>query len=91
MDVLEVTNMMSIETARLRSFDVWPKSMKQTPKKLSDAGFFYTKTGDCVICFSCGGGLCDWDEEDDPWEQHALWHSKCDYLQLIKGPVTLKR
>lgn len=76
----------AIETARLRSFDEWPKTMKQRPDQLSDAGFFYTQKGDRVICFSCGGGLRDWDEQDDPWEQHALWYSKCDYLRLIKGP-----
>lgn len=76
----------AIETARLRSFDEWPKTMKQKPKQLSDAGFFYTLKGDRVICFSCGGGLRDWDEQDDPWEQHALWYDKCDYLRLVKGP-----
>jgi len=76
----------AIETARLRSFAEWPKTMKQKPEHLSDAGFFYTQKGDRVICFSCGGGLRDWDEQDDPWEQHALWYSKCDYLRLIKGP-----
>lgn len=76
----------AIETARLRSFDEWPKTMKQKPQQLSDAGFFYTQKGDRVICFSCGGGLRDWDEQDDPWEQHALWYDKCDYLRLVKGP-----
>lgn len=75
----------AIETARLRSFDDWPKTLKQKPNQLSDAGFFYTQKGDRVICFSCGGGLRDWDENDDPWEQHALWFSKCEYLQLVKG------
>lgn len=75
----------AIETARLRSFDDWPKTIKQKPKQLSDAGFFYTQKGDRVVCFSCGGGLRDWDENDDPWEQHALWFSKCEYLKLVKG------
>lgn len=75
----------AIETARLRSFDDWPKTIKQKPQQLSDAGFFYTQKGDRVRCFSCGGGLRDWDENDDPWEQHALWFSNCEYLKLIKG------
>lgn len=75
----------AIENARLRSFDDWPKTLKQKPKQLSDAGFFYTQKGDRVICFSCGGGLRDWDENDEPWEQHALWFSKCEYLKLVKG------
>lgn len=75
----------AIESARIRSYEDWPKTMKQTPKDLSDAGFFYTQTGDRVKCFSCGGGLRDWDENDVPWEQHALWFGKCEYLKLMKG------
>lgn len=75
----------AIETIRLRSFADWPKMMRQTPEDLSDAGFFYTQISDRVICFSCGGGLCKWDKSDDPWEQHAIWYSTCNYLQLMKG------
>lgn len=76
----------AIETTRLRSFEDWPKIMKQRPAQMADAGFFYTQISDRVICFSCGGGLCKWEENDDPWEQHALWYSKCNYVQLLKGP-----
>lgn len=74
------------EKTRLRSFDGWPKALKQTPQQLSEAGFFYTQKSDRVICFCCGGGLCAWDEKDCPWEQHALNHGECDYLKLMKGP-----
>lgn len=76
---------MAIESARLRTFKEWPKSMKQRPKELCDAGFFYTYKSDCVICFSCGGTLRDWDEDDIAWEQHALWFDTCNYVQLLKG------
>lgn len=75
----------AIETARLRSFREWPKMMRQRPEQLTDAGFFYTGRSDRVICFSCGGGLRDWDENDDPWEQHAIYYSKCSYVRLVKG------
>jgi len=75
----------AIESRRVRSFDDWPKTMRQSPKDLSDAGFFYTLRGDKVKCFSCGGGLRDWEENDVPWEQHALWFSDCEYLKLVKG------
>uniref|UniRef100_A0A0A1XBF2 Apoptosis 1 inhibitor n=1 Tax=Zeugodacus cucurbitae TaxID=28588 RepID=A0A0A1XBF2_ZEUCU len=75
----------AIEAARLRSFAEWPRNMKQRPKELADAGFFYTGTGDRVKCFSCGCGLKDWDDDDEPWEQHALWMPKCRYLNLLKG------
>lgn len=75
----------AIEAKRLESYEDWPKFMKQKPKELSDAGFFYTGKSDRVKCFSCGGGLKDWEAEDQPWEQHAMWYSKCEYLKLMKG------
>ena len=80
----------AIETARLRSFAEWPRTMKQRPAQLAEAGFFYTGTGDRVKCFSCGGGLKDWDEDDEPWEQHALWMGKCRYLKLMKGETFIQ-
>lgn len=77
----------AIETARLRSFEDWPRNMKQKPQQLAEAGFFYTGVGDRVRCFSCGGGLKDWDDNDEPWEQHALWLSNCRFVKLIKGQL----
>jgi baculoviral IAP repeat-containing protein 7/8 len=75
----------SVEAKRLESFADWPKTMRQKPQSLSDAGFYYTGKGDKVCCFSCGGGLKDWEENDDPWEQHGMWYGKCEYLKLMKG------
>lgn len=75
----------AIEAKRLESYEDWPKFMRQKPKELSDAGFFYTGKSDRVKCFSCGGGLKDWEAEDEPWEQHAMWYSHCEYLKLMKG------
>lgn len=75
----------AVEANRLKSFEDWPKAMKQKPQQLSDAGFFYTGKGDRVACFSCGGGLKDWEQSDDPWEQHGMWYEKCEYVKLVKG------
>lgn len=75
----------AIEAKRLESYEDWPKFMKQKPKELSDAGFFYTGKSDRVRCFSCGGGLKDWEAEDEPWEQHAMYYCHCEYLKLMKG------
>ncbi|KAG5676927.1 hypothetical protein PVAND_006724 [Polypedilum vanderplanki] len=75
----------AVEAKRIESYEDWPKTIKQRPQQLSDAGFFYTGKGDRVSCFSCGGGLKDWEENDDPWEQHAMWYGKCEYLKLMKG------
>lgn len=76
-----------IPETRLATFANWPKSMKQKPPVLADAGFYYLGIGDQTLCFYCGGGLKDWDEEDDPWEQHALWFPKCNFLLLKKSPA----
>ena len=74
-----------IDRARLRSFDDWPKKLNQKPDDMSDAGFYYTQKDDRVICFCCGLGLHSWDENDDPWEQHALHQVNCEYLLTMKG------
>lgn len=74
-----------IEAHRLLSFENWPVGIKQRPKELAEAGFFYTGQGDRVVCFSCNGGLYHWEEQDVPWEQHAKWYSDCDYVRLVKG------
>lgn len=76
----------AIEASRLQTFEDWPRMMKQRPEQMADAGFFYTQISDRVICFSCGGGSGQWHEDDDPWEQHAIWYKKCHYFDLIKGP-----
>lgn len=75
----------SSELIRLNSFETWPISEVQKPEQLSKAGFFYTKKDDRVICFSCDGGLYHWDKNDDPWEQHALWFERCEFLLAEKG------
>lgn len=76
---------------RLKTFSAWPKSIKQTPHDLSEAGFFYVGVGDQTLCFHCGGGLKDWEENDNPWEEHALWFPKCTYLFLKKGPEYIEQ
>uniref|UniRef100_A0A182QR76 RING-type domain-containing protein n=1 Tax=Anopheles farauti TaxID=69004 RepID=A0A182QR76_9DIPT len=81
----------AIEADRLKTYEEWPTSMKQKPQQLSDAGFFYTGKSDRVKCFSCGGGLKDWEQDDEPWEQHAIWYSNCHYLQLMKGREFIQR
>lgn len=75
----------AVEAKRIESYVDWPKTIKQRPQQLSDAGFYYTGKGDRVCCFSCGGGLKDWEENDDPWDQHAMWYGNCAYLKLMKG------
>lgn len=71
--------------SRMESFSTWPLHIKLRPEELSDAGFFYTGVGDRTICFQCSGGLKDWEENDEPWKEHARYFSKCTYLIQKKG------
>ncbi|KAJ8309705.1 hypothetical protein KUTeg_011570 [Tegillarca granosa] len=41
--------------------------------------------GDKVRCFFCGGGLVNWDPEDEPWTEHARWYPRCVFLRQTKG------
>ncbi|AER41437.1 Iap-3 [Epinotia aporema granulovirus] len=75
----------ALEQVRLLTFKDWPKSIKQKPKQLAEAGLYYTGRGDMTKCFYCDGGLKDWEENDIPWEQHARWFDKCAYVKLVKG------
>ncbi|XP_028646059.1 baculoviral IAP repeat-containing protein 1e-like [Grammomys surdaster] len=66
------------EEARLESFEHWPFYAHGTsPRVLSAAGFFFTGKRDTVQCFSCGECLGNWEEEDDPWKEHAKWFPNC--------------
>lgn len=64
------------ELIRLNTFKNWPET-KPSPKQLAKAGFFYTRKEDRVICFTCGGGLYEWVQSDNPFEQHILWYENC--------------
>ena len=57
--------------SRLRTFREWPPALRQQPKDLADAGFYYIGLSDQVKCFYCDGGLRNWVPEDDPWTEHA--------------------
>ncbi|KAK3590332.1 hypothetical protein CHS0354_011852 [Potamilus streckersoni] len=70
---------------RLSTFKNWPNHLTQTPRELAHAGFYSLGKDDVVRCFSCDGGLKNWEPEDDPWIEHARWFSDCDYLRHVKG------
>ena len=77
--------------SRLRSFSEWPPGIKQSPERLSEAGLYYYGQSDQVKCFYCDGGLREWQENDDPWEEHAGWFSQCAYVRLVKGDAYVER
>lgn len=69
--------------ARMKSFADWPLSNHKSPAELVDAGFFYIGVDDKTLCFFCGGGLKDWEAEDDPWFEHLKWFgTKCPLVYV---------
>ena len=71
--------------ARMGTYGRWPINSPVLPDQLCDAGFYYTGFDDQVRCFFCAGGLREWAEGDDPWEEHARWFPTCIYLLDAKG------
>nr|XP_045612278.1 death-associated inhibitor of apoptosis 1-like [Procambarus clarkii]XP_045612279.1 death-associated inhibitor of apoptosis 1-like [Procambarus clarkii]XP_045612280.1 death-associated inhibitor of apoptosis 1-like [Procambarus clarkii]XP_045612281.1 death-associated inhibitor of apoptosis 1-like [Procambarus clarkii]XP_045612282.1 death-associated inhibitor of apoptosis 1-like [Procambarus clarkii]XP_045612283.1 death-associated inhibitor of apoptosis 1-like [Procambarus clarkii]XP_04561228 len=71
--------------SRLASFIKWPERVKQKPKELAEAGFFYCGLSDHVRCFHCGNGLRNWESDDAPWNEHARWYPECNFVLLTKG------
>ncbi|XP_056395499.1 baculoviral IAP repeat-containing protein 1-like isoform X2 [Hyla sarda] len=80
----------STEEARLSSFTNWPFYSRIQPVLLARAGFYFTGRRDIVQCFSCDGCLGHWEENDDPWKEHAKWFPECEFLTSKKTPDEIK-
>ncbi|XP_029649347.1 putative inhibitor of apoptosis isoform X3 [Octopus sinensis] len=81
---------LSLYGERLKTFSSWPKDKKQHPEALAEAGFYHNGNADTVICFSCDGGLRNWEEDDIPWEEHARWFPRCTFVQQKKDPKYIR-
>ncbi|XP_059160172.1 putative inhibitor of apoptosis isoform X4 [Physella acuta] len=75
----------ALKVKRQESFAGWPRGHHLSVESLVDAGFYYGGYGDCARCFYCGGGLRNWEDEDDVWVEHARWFPKCCYLRQTLG------
>nr|BAH72482.1 ACYPI001005 [Acyrthosiphon pisum] len=73
--------------ARLKSFEKCLIPLKQNIQTLCEVGFFYIGNGtnDQMLCYYCSQGLKDWEENDEPWTEHAKWAQSCSFVQLHKG------
>ncbi|NXN07392.1 XIAP ligase, partial [Indicator maculatus] len=68
---------------RLQTFLTWIYPVDK--EQLAEAGFYSIGNGDHVVCFYCGGGLQEWKENEDPWDQHAKWFPGCSFVRNEKG------
>uniref|UniRef100_A0A2C9K5T4 RING-type domain-containing protein n=1 Tax=Biomphalaria glabrata TaxID=6526 RepID=A0A2C9K5T4_BIOGL len=75
----------ALKSKRLETFSSWPRDHHLTAHELSEAGFYYAGYGDCTRCYFCGGGLRNWEDEDDIWVEHTRWFPKCAFLKQKMG------
>lgn len=78
--------------SRLKTFKNWPKCYaKYYTENLCDAGFFYTEIADKIECFFCGVRLSNWNDSDNPLEQHMIWSKNCPFLKMTKGTLCIQQ
>ncbi|CAH2296954.1 baculoviral IAP repeat-containing 1 [Pelobates cultripes] len=88
---LQPSPQFTTEESRQTTFSGWPFYARTQPAELARAGFFFTGLRDTVQCFSCGGCLGNWEEEDDPWKEHTKWFPECNFLGSKKTQVEIKQ
>ncbi|XP_032069237.1 baculoviral IAP repeat-containing protein 1 [Thamnophis elegans] len=76
-DLEPFLNIYKDEEIRLESFKKWPQGAHADPAILAKVGFFYTGKNDTVQCFCCNGWLKNWEETDDPWQEHVKFYPHC--------------
>ena len=81
--------------ARISSFEngEWrlKSGKKLDPEVLSWAGFYYFGDQDNTRCHWCGLGLNGWNDNDDPWREHARFAPQCGYLIRYLGRHWIKQ
>lgn len=75
-------NYSDLETRR-ETYSNWVRSMKQNPQECAEAGFFYINRGDKLVCYHCGIGIKNWEDTDNPWEEHLRWSPDCYHAKNI--------
>ncbi|CAH1265029.1 BIRC3 [Branchiostoma lanceolatum] len=68
------------EAIRLSSYRHFPDSVPVSATRMARAGFYYSGTGDRVVCFSCGGGVEGWEYGDTAMGEHERLYPHCDFV-----------
>ncbi|XP_066283780.1 baculoviral IAP repeat-containing protein 3-like isoform X3 [Branchiostoma lanceolatum] len=68
------------EAVRLSSYRHFPDSVPVSATRMARAGFYYSGTGDRVVCFSCGGGVEGWEYGDTAMGEHERLYPHCDFV-----------
>ncbi|KAI8512024.1 Baculoviral IAP repeat-containing protein 2 [Branchiostoma belcheri] len=68
------------EAVRLSSYRNFPDSVPVSASRMARAGFYYSGTGDRVVCFSCSGGVEGWEYGDTAMGEHGRLYPHCDFV-----------
>lgn len=69
---------------RLETYTGSPqRTQGPTKEALAWFGYKYCGPNDKVRCTYCNGNLRDWEDGDDPLEEHKRWNSNCPFLPFI--------
>ena len=64
----------------------WPNNEGcPSPRKISDAGFFYIGPDQRVQCWYCGGIMECWNPGEEAWTEHAKYFPTCNFVLQRKG------
>lgn len=66
----------------------WPDVLPKSRHELLANGFFYTGRADWIVCFSCGIGLRNLEQEDNVYLFHSSLSPKCHFLDH-KDPISV--
>lgn len=76
---------------RLDSFAQCTTIHRYSHEALARAGFFWTGKLDQTLCFCCGGGIADWDENVNypPDTTHQLWFPRCSFIRAYASAYVI--
>lgn len=71
---------MNVELNRLQTFSEWPGDAPVSPDRIAKAGFFATKQGYEVECFSCHVKISTWNYGDQAMARHKDLSPTCPFV-----------
>lgn len=71
---------MRYEMLRFCTLRSYPTENKPYKIRLAQAGFYYAKTGDEVVCYCCASRKNNWTENDRPLDIHRKLNPNCSFL-----------
>lgn len=71
---------MNVEANRLQTLNNWPRHAEVNPERIAKAGFFSTRNGLEVECFSCQLRISQWNYGDQVMERHRTLSPNCAFV-----------